>query len=254
MAGMAPGLPDGYTLIALDEIDSTNAEALRRVRDGAGAGTVIHAQTQTQGRGRKGSAWISPQGNLYASVIVEPPADRPPGQLAFVTAVAAAEAVCEMAPASGSLQLKWPNDLLLDGRKLGGILIEGGSVGHYVIGLGINLSTAPSRDGITATTLGTHTGVEVGPEVLLTAFCRRFAAWDSQWRRDGFAPVRAAWRQRASGMGQLIDARLPNETLRGVFVDIDADGALLLDLPDGSRKHVTAGAIYFADAGTASCC
>lgn len=251
---MAPGLPDGYSLIALDDIDSTNAEALRRARAGARAGTVVCARTQSQGRGRKGATWVSPPGNLYASLIVEPAPDRLPGQLAFVTVVAAGEAICECAPVSESLRYKWPNDLLLDGRKLGGILIEGGPPGVYVVGLGINLVDTPSGGEVAAANLYADSGVSIASNGLLAAFCRRFGAHEAAWRKDGFAPILAAWRERATGIGDVIDARLPSETLRGVFADVDADGALLLDLPNGTRRQITAGAIYFADAGTATCC
>lgn len=251
---MAPGLPDGYSLIALDETDSTNADALRRARQGTRAGTVVCARTQSRGRGRKGATWVSPPGNLYASMIVEPPPDRLPGQLAFVAAVAAGEAICQCAPVSESLRYKWPNDLLLDGRKLGGILIEGGPPGVYVIGLGINLIDAPTGGDFAGVSLHAVSGVRIAPNSFLPAFCRHFEAHDAAWRRQGFAPVLAAWRERATGIGDLIEARLPNETVRGVFADVDADGALLLDLPDGTRRQITAGAIYFADAGTVSCC
>lgn len=253
-AGMAPAFPDHYTLIALDEIDSTNAEALRRAQGGAGAGTVVRARTQLQGRGRKGAKWVSPPGNLYASLIVEPPPDRMPGQLAFITAIAAGDAICDLAPVAGSLRYKWPNDLLLEGRKLGGILIEGGPPGIYVIGLGINLMSAPTGDDIAAESLHALSGLGIAPDILLAAFCQRFGEHEANWRSSGFAPVLAAWRERATGIGEAIDARLPNETVRGVFADVDADGALLLDLPDGTRRQITAGAIYFADAGTVSCC
>ena len=245
---MAPDLPADYTLITLDETDSTNAEALRRAGDGAAANTVIVARTQSRGRGRNGAAWMSPPGNLYASLIVAPPRDRAPGQLAFVTAVAAGEAIAEVAAVEGMLGYKWPNDLLLEGRKLAGILIEGAPRGLYVVGLGVNLTAAPDSLDVAAVCLRDRLGTSPTPEALLASFCRRFSSWISVWRAEGFAPVRAAWRGRATGIGQSIEARLPQETVRGVFADVDAEGTLLLDLPDGTRREISAGAIYFTEA------
>lgn len=249
-----PSLPAGYALIELDGVDSTNEEALRRVRDGAGAGTAVIARSQNLGRGRKGAAWHSPPGNLHASLVVAPPEERAPGQLAFVAAVAAGEAVRRTAAGDLDLRYKWPNDLMLDGRKLGGILIEGAPRRLYVLGIGVNLVAAPADARAPATHLGEWTTAPPQPLDLLAKFCGRFDHWIGLWRARGFAPVRAAWLERASGIGAAIDARLAAETVRGVFADMDESGALILVLPDGTRRAITAGAVYFPSREAAACC
>lgn len=255
MTGVAElPLPETYRLIELGEIDSTNREALRRAEDGAGEGTVVLAAAQTAGRGRKGARWISPPGNLYASLIVEPRAGGAVGQLAFVAAVAAGEAVAELTPRAGDLRFKWPNDLLFGARKLAGILIEGGPRGKYVVGIGVNIKSAPRSPEIEATSLMEGVGVDVEPRVLLAKFCRHFNEWRHLWQRRGFAPVREAWLARAAGIGEAIDVRLPVETVRGVFAGLSGDGALLLDLPGGGRRVITAGAVYFAGQEAKTCC
>lgn len=251
---MTPGLPAGYRLIELEDVDSTNAEALRRAAGGAGDRTVICAARQSAGRGRKGATWISPPGNLYASLIVTPPPGRMTGQLAFVAALAAGESIRNLASVDMALRYKWPNDLMLAGRKLGGILIEGGPRGLYVVGLGVNVASAPDSGDFAAAALNHHLHINVEPLEILTAFCHQFDHWCGVWRAQGFAPVRAAWLERAAGLDRPIEARLPGETVRGVFAGLDADGALLLDLADGGRREITAGAIYFAEAENASCC
>lgn len=234
-----PGLPQGYSLISLDSVDSTNAEALRRLARGAGHGTVVWARMQSAGRGRRGRAWASPPGNLYATLIVRPERGAALGQLAFVAALGAGEALGDTAP----VRYKWPNDLLLNGAKVGGILIEA-VAGAAVVGLGVNLASAPDDTPYPATSLADQGLGPVDPGVLLGLFCRRFEAWYGRWRSDGFAAVRAAWLAGASGIGERIEARLAATTVRGRFMGLDADGGLMLERPDGGREVITAGEIF----------
>ena len=243
-----PGLPDGYRLAAFEEIDSTNAEALRRVEKGDGPGTVIWARRQTAGRGRRGRQWQSPAGNLYATLIAALPPDGEPGHLAFLAALAAGEAVGASLPPGRHLSYKWPNDLMLEGAKLGGILIEAGRTPDgatlYAVGLGINVASAP--DG--AAYLDA-TGARTTVEQLLFAVCRAYARWMEVWSARGFAPLRAAWLAGAHGLGGAVTVRFPDgSAAHGLFRDIDERGALLLDQPEAGTRRIAAGEVFFAAA------
>jgi BirA family biotin operon repressor/biotin-[acetyl-CoA-carboxylase] ligase len=220
--------------IRLDVVDSTNREALRRIEVGAPHGTAIIARQQTEGRGRRGRTWISPAGNLYATLVVRPPSDAPLAQLGFVAAIAAGEALRNYAP----VRFKWPNDLMLDGRKLGGILVE--TAGEAAaIGIGINIASAPAETETPATKLS----ADVKPDVLLEELRACFDAWYRRWTEQGFAPLRDEWLQHGIGLGEPIRARLARETLTGVFGGLDADGGLLLD-QDGQRRVIAAGDVF----------
>jgi BirA family biotin operon repressor/biotin-[acetyl-CoA-carboxylase] ligase len=245
-------LPAGYRLAAHQTIDSTNAEAARLARDGAPDGTVVWAKRQTAGRGRHGRRWESPGGNLYCSLLLRPdalPAEA--AQLTFVATLALGQALDGVRPAGSNLAFKWPNDVLLDGRKVAGILLESsgsrdGQVDWLVVGCGLNVRYFPQDvSGYPATSL-CAAGV-AAPEIgeLLAAFVRAFALWRVRWQGEGLGPVRDAWLARAVRVGGDITVRLPGDDLRGRFMGLDASGALLLDLPDGSRRTVTAGDVFF---------
>jgi len=247
-----PVLPAGYRLDVHDSLDSTNAEAERQARAGAPDGTVIQARRQTAGRGRQGRVWESPEGNLYCSVILRP--DVPPAaaaQLTFVTALALGEAIDDVRPTGTELAFKWPNDLLLDERKLAGILLESSGSGNgrldwLVIGCGLNIRHFPeTASGYPATSLHAAGAEDLEPGALLAAFLHAFAVWRARWQDEGLAPVREAWLSRAARIGGEITVRLPWDELRGRFTGLDETGALLLDLPDGSRRTVTAGDVFF---------
>lgn len=229
-------LPDGYSLFEHDAVDSTNGEAKRLIADGAGHGAVIRAVMQTAGRGRNGRQWISPPGNLYASVIVQLPEGRDPGQLSFVAALGAIDA---LAP-HGRVRLKWPNDVLIAGKKLAGILIEVES-GLAVIGIGVNLDSAPDDTRLPAARLPNPPP----PEDLLAAFCFGLDRWHRRWLEEGFAPVRDQWLSHADGLNKSVEARLPRETLTGRFAGLDDAGGLILEQPDGGRRIVSAGDVFF---------
>lgn len=244
MTLILPALPAGCRLVALGAVGSTNDEARALAVAGAPDRTFVWAREQTSGRGRRGAAWSSPPGNLYVSAILRPQVQPARAmQLSFVVAVAVAEAIERV---SGiSLALKWPNDLMLDGRKTAGILLEsagaGATLDWLVAGTGVNLASHPEALA-TATHLAAA-GADVAPEVLLPLYAGALIAWMDRWSEDGFAPVRAAWLARASGLGGPIIVRLPGSELAGIFADLDETGALVLDAP-GGRRTVTAGEVY----------
>ena len=236
-----PDLPPAYRLVALESVGSTNEEAKRLARAGAEDGTLVWAKEQAAGRGRRGNAWTSPAGNLYVSLVLRP--EVPPGrfgELGFVAALATGETLGAFVEPLTELRYKWPNDVLLNGRKTSGILLEGESGADFlVLGVGINVAHHPEG----ATSIRAEGGLEATVETVLERFSRAFLAWANRWLDDGFAPVRAAWLRRALALGQEIEVRLPHETLRGRFADLHTDGALLLDTPDG-RRTITAGEVF----------
>lgn len=249
-------LPLAYRLIALDSVDSTNDEARRLARAGAEDGTLVWARTQTGGRGRGGRRWTSPPGNLYLSLVLRP--DCPPSQaaqLGFAAALGARAAIGQALPPMTQLQYKWPNDLLLNGRKVGGVLLEtesagGAALDWLALGVGLNVASHPEDTPYPATSLHAEGAPDATVEAVLEAFAREFLVWVNRWLDSGFAPLREAWRAHAKGIGEPIRVRLLQAELHGTFADLDADGALLLRLADGSERRVTAGDVFFpASAG-----
>ncbi|HTV88866.1 MAG TPA: biotin--[acetyl-CoA-carboxylase] ligase [Stellaceae bacterium] len=249
MSAPPVSLPDGYRLVAFATVGSTNDEAKALARAGAAAGTLVWAKEQSAGRGRRGRVWQSPPGNLYLSLVARPagPPDRAL-QLGFVAALGLGAALRDLAGPALPLCYKWPNDLLVRGRKLAGILLEsetagGGAVAYVVIGIGVNLAASPGDVEYPATSLAAEGAGEIAPATLLEGFVRHFDCWAARWCAQGFAPVRAAWLRRAAGLGDEIRVRLQGETLFGRFDDLDEAGALLLKCTDG-RRRIAAGDVY----------
>jgi len=233
----APVLPDGWTLVALASVGSTNDEAARLADAGAPEGTVVWSREQTGGRGRRGRHWASPVGNLYSSTILRPDCAAPrAAELGFVAALAVADIVS----ADRQVRLKWPNDVLVDGGKIAGILLESavgraGQVAHVVAGIGLNVGFAPQLPEMRYPGSALGGSVETALEGLTAALAARLA----QWRRDGFETVRAAWLAQAGPIGAEVDVRLGDELVRGRFAGLDRQGALLLDTAAGPRKIVS---------------
>jgi BirA family biotin operon repressor/biotin-[acetyl-CoA-carboxylase] ligase len=237
----------GVRHIAYDTLGSTNAEALVRARAGERGPLWITARTQSAGRGRRGSTWVSATGNLYATLLLTDPAPAAvASQLSFVTALALHDAVAECAPQVGPLlRLKWPNDLLLGGAKLAGILIEGENepVFTTVIGIGVNCATHPSDTAYPATDLAAA-GALVSAEQILAALAAAIQRRLAQWARgEGFAAIRADWLKRAAGLGEAIRVRLPEREFTGRFEGLDEAGRLLVD-GEGGLTAVTAGEVF----------
>jgi BirA family biotin operon repressor/biotin-[acetyl-CoA-carboxylase] ligase len=241
-------LPAPFRLIAYDTIDSTNDELKRLAREGAAEALVITAARQTAGRGRRGRSWISPAGNLLTSILLRPRCRAATAaQLGFVAALGVADAIGELAPMV-ELRCKWPNDLLANGKKVCGILLEtemvtGDQPDFVILGIGLNLVSSPRDTPYPATSLVEEGAPRITPAAIIAALVRHFAGWLATWRQGGFAPIRAAWLARAAGLGEPIQVRLERDTLHGRFVDLDNDGALLLDMPSGSRR-VAAGEVF----------
>ena len=232
-----PVLPDGWTLVALDSVGSTNDEAARLADAGAPEGTVVWSREQTGGRGRRGRHWASPVGNLYSSTILRPecPAARA-AELGFVAALAVADIV----PVGCEVRVKWPNDVLVEGGKVAGILLESavaqsGRVQHVVAGIGVNVGFAPQLPEMRYRGAALGGSVEAALAKLTAALAARLA----EWRREGFETVRAAWLAKAGPLGAEVDVKLGEELVRGRFAGLDREGALLLETAAGPRKIVS---------------
>jgi BirA family biotin operon repressor/biotin-[acetyl-CoA-carboxylase] ligase len=238
----------GVRLVSHDQLDSSNAEALRLARAGERGPLWITARQQSAGRGRRGRNWVSEPGNLHATLLLTDPSPAEhAAQLSFVAALALHDAIGLLAPAVPALALKWPNDLLLGERKFAGILIESEAAADglvVAIGMGVNCDRHPADTPYPATDLAAA-GARVTPDDLLRALSGSFLARLRQWDRGaGFAAVRQDWLARAAGIGHEIRVRLPEQELAGRFEALDAAGRLVLRLPDGGLQTITAGEVF----------
>lgn len=233
------------------QLPSTQDYARELAEEGLPEGTVIQSLVQTKGRGRQGREWHSPMGNLYMSLILRPACPAPKAaQLSFVIAVAVSRAMDHFMADGHEKTLKWPNDILIEGRKCAGILIEsvmdaGGIVQALAVGIGVNILGAPEGAAQMA-------GVSRGPVAIHPFRDQVLAALASeygQWKNQGFGPARKKWLGQAHRLGQSISVALPGGTCEGVFSDIDHNGALVLMLADGQEKTIHTGDVMLEQAG-----
>jgi BirA family biotin operon repressor/biotin-[acetyl-CoA-carboxylase] ligase len=239
--------PQGYGLRRYEEIDSTNEEARRLIAAGETGPVWLTASRQTAGRGRRGRAWETAGGNLAATLLLRPAGPQAQwAELSFAAAIAAADMAAALAPGA-RIALKWPNDVLADGRKLAGILLETGNGPKpaLAIGIGVNLAHHPEGTEFPATSLAALGSKPPSAEGALSLLATGFARWYEVWRADGFAPVRDAWLARAAGLGTRIRARLATEERSGMFEGIDDRGALLLNEGLGRTSVLPAADIFF---------
>lgn len=245
-----PKLPPGYRLLYYDSIGSTNDEAKRLARDGAAEGTLVWALEQTAGRGRRGRVWVSPPGNLYISIVLRPDcAVGSAAQLGFAAALAVGDALRAILPRTERLTYKWPNDVLINSRKVAGLLLESETfapekLSFIVLGVGVNLTASPLGAEFPATSIMEEGLGEIMPEAMLEQFAMHFRSWDTRWRAEGFGPVRAAWSAAAAIVrGEPIRVRLESRTFCGRFLDLDHEGNLLLDCA-GECRRIAAGEVF----------
>lgn len=224
-----------FAVHAFGTLPSTNQQARSLGGSGAPLGTVVTALRQSAGRGRHGRQWVSPPGNLYASFVLRPLVEaRRAHEVGFVAALAVADAVDAAIPGEERATLKWPNDVLLGGAKISGILAEWVDDNALVLGIGLNVASAPAGLAYEATSLAAAGSVVTASGALLT-LCDRLAAWLQCWEEHGFGPVREAWLARGPTHGAALV--LQEGRLQGTFAGLDADGALLL-LSDGVLRRV----------------
>ena len=245
----APAWPQGYASRHFDEIDSTNEEARRMAVAGVPGPVWISAGRQTAGRGRRGRAWDSPDGNLAATLFLRPgrTTAAEAAQLSFVSALAVSDALEAVAP-SCQMRVKWPNDVLAVDRKIAGILLEsagGGSVDWLAVGIGVNLVHHPDATEFPAISLSGLGFRAPPPATMLAHLAGHWAKWYETWMVRGFDDIRDAWLARAAGLGRRIRARLQREEIWGVFEGIDDSGALILRESAGRVRVIAAGDVFF---------
>jgi biotin-[acetyl-CoA-carboxylase] ligase BirA-like protein len=243
----------GVRLLSLDEIDSSNDEARRLIEAGERGPLWVFAARQTKGRGRLGRQWISPAGNFHASLVFSDfPEFRVAPQLGFVTGVAAIRALRGCA-GEGAFQLKWPNDLLLEGEKLGGILLEcvNAALGPVaIIGIGVNILAAPSDTPYPARALSSIGPGALSREALLERLSDSLVEALDLWRGgEGFHRIREEWLGSTAGLGQDIRVVLGNEAIKGRFETIDACGRLVIETSAG-RRIIEAGDVLIGPRAT----
>jgi BirA family transcriptional regulator, biotin operon repressor / biotin---[acetyl-CoA-carboxylase] ligase len=246
-----------YHLLSYDSIDSTNEEAKRLAQGGGSHGAVIWAKRQTAGRGRMGREWVSPEGNLYVTALLTPNADIATcAQLSFIAAVAVCETLEAMVGESIPIRCKWPNDILLEGKKLGGILLESFVVTHedgsskrwVSVGVGVNIDSYPEHVMYPATCLR-DAGVEiVSAKIVLSRFIYNFVHLYDIWQEQGFAPVLKSWLKRAYHIGKPIEVMIGDEAISGTFETVDSSGHLVIQQANGKRRTIHAGDVFFKDA------
>jgi BirA family biotin operon repressor/biotin-[acetyl-CoA-carboxylase] ligase len=245
--------PDRTPVLRFDTLESTNVEARRRADAGETGPLWIVAGEQTQGRGRRGRHWETGAGNLAATLLIT--VARTPIEaslISFVTALAVYDLAAAIAPES-LVTVKWPNDVMVAGRKVSGVLIESGRAVDgrlwLAIGCGVNLKTPPGNPERPATALADHLRPEraapPSPDEALDLLDAAFQRWMTLWDGEGTQGLLAAWTARAQGMGGPCAARLDTETVEGIAEGLDPDGALRLRLPDGAIRRITAGDIFF---------
>lgn len=249
----------GYSLIAFEQIGSTNTEALERARSGETRPLWIVSHHQVSGRGRRGRAWIAPPGNLAASLLLQVECEPAvAATLGFVAGLAIDEALRTSVPAlqqGDRLKLKWPNDVLLDGAKLVGILLESevlpGGRRVVVIGMGVNVVAHPQDAPYPVTALAAA-GSTIDAAGLFETLSATWLTWYARWQNgEGMPDIRRQWLTRAAGLGEPVAIRFGDETVRGNFETIDDSGQLVVLRPDGQRTTITAGDVHFGSAASA---
>lgn len=252
----------GYKLAAFDQIGSTNVEAMSRARDGERGPMWFVTSEQTAGRGRRQRAWIAPRGNLASSILevmdIQPAVAATLGfaaGLAQATALqkASIEAAMRLGPSAPKYMLKWPNDVLADGKKLVGISLEAEAIGGslaVVVGIGTNVVAAPEGTPTPAVSLAAL-GVQISAEELFAAmsdsWVEHFGIWDNG---RGFADIRRLWLERAAGLGGNVAIQTGNATIEGIFDTVDDMGCLIVRTADGRCLPIAAGDVFFGTAAS----
>ena len=240
-----PDFPEGVHLVCFQTLDSTNSEALRLIKAGrVQENTIILTDQQSKGRGRRNAQWISPAGNLYMTIISKVADWTLAGQLSFVVALAVYDSIKKLSNLKGQLYLKWPNDILLCEKKLGGILIE--SLGNYcAVGIGVNLvPVEPLIDDIAISL--SDINLSVTPCELASRITKNYLYWRNLWTEEGFIGLRKAWLERVNGVGKEIVVKFPNgKSETGNFKGIDEIGRLLLEKPGGYLQSISTAEIFF---------
>lgn len=242
-------MPISWQIKLLSTVGSTQDIAMLAAQDGDPEGYVVQAMSMTGGRGRNGNQWSAPMGNIYMSALLRPSCDmRRAGELAFVIAVALSDALEHYIDSSKhKITLKWPNDVLIDGLKISGILLEtnmkDGKLDGVIAGIGVNIFNAPDLAVSLNNVAKEPIYVNKVRDVILEELNKNY----SLWQKNGFPPIREKWLARAYGIGKAITTRLPHESFKGIFEGLNEDGALILRQEDGGQKIIHAADVHFGE-------
>lgn len=244
-------MPSAFQLAAFESLDSTNDEIRRRANNGAAEGLVVAALEQTKGRGRRGRTWISQPGNLFCSVLIKPTVEvSEAAKVSFVAALAIYDAIREaVSDFDCDVTCKWPNDVLIDGYKVCGILLESQAqsstqLDWLTIGIGINLAHSPDETPYPSGYINAYRDTALNPAKMLEILLPHLQIWLERWETLGFQAIRNAWLDRAKGVGEQITVNLANEQIIGTFETLDHDGGLVLRTTNATRT-ITAGDVFF---------
>jgi BirA family biotin operon repressor/biotin-[acetyl-CoA-carboxylase] ligase len=238
-------LVEDYHLLSYQEVDSTNEEAKRLAVGGASHGAFIWAKKQTHGRGRAAREWVSREGNLFVSVLLSPDIDLKHYQeVSFVAALAVKEMLQPIVGSNYEISLKWPNDVLLNGKKVAGVLLETVLIAKknwLIVGVGLNVDSHPKDVRYPATCL-TEAGVQIiSAKIALSRFIHHFVGRYDMWMKEGFSPVRAAWCEAGFRFGKSVTMEAGDEVINGVFADISPEGFMIVKTAKGDMRIIQAG-------------
>ena len=235
------GWPEGVGLRQHDLLDSTNQEALRLAAQGERGPLWIKAKRQSAGRGRLGRIWVSEEGNLFATLMIGA-VSVTSAQIGFVAGICATDVIARYV-GGHTVRIKWPNDILAGRRKIAGILVEHVHDSLVGIGIGINIATSPSE--VHATSIGELSGLAPNPDEVLTVVATEMKKWIGIWRDRGFGAIRSEWIARAAGIGEHVQTVTGQMRLKGIFENLDEDGALVLRDSGGASHRITAADVYY---------
>ena len=241
--------PTGYSVTRFDAAGSTNDLAKEAARTGEADGAVFWTPHQTAGRGTHGRDWVTPPGNLAVSILKRPQIPiRFAPQAALVTAVALADALVAMGLTQKRVRLKWPNDVMIDGRKVSGILLEGQAAGHgvdwLVVGTGINVAHHPAETRHPATNLAA-VGLNAPIEDVLRHYLAAFEKWWDRWRRYDFQVIQTAWLARTLHRpGDSLNLLAGGGIVEARYMRLAPDGALVVQGPDGLERQIVSGELF----------
>mgnify|MGYP001029970589 FL=1 len=242
-------LPSEYNLFSYEEVRSTMITARELANKSGEIGTIVWAKNQTEGRGRQGKSWVSPPGNLYFSFIRE--SEQLSKNLLFspvyITSLSLAETIEEISSSSIDLFIKWPNDLLVNGSKIAGILIERflsfNKKDLLNIGVGVNVNNSPNNVGYITTNLKKE-NVNISPKDLLLCFFENLSRNEKKYNTQGLELILKKWKKYSHNKGDKLKVKLGNNNLEGIFEDIDKNGALILLLKNGKTETIYAGDVF----------
>lgn len=230
------------------ELGSTQDMVMHNAQEGGEEGLAIQALTQSSGRGRHGNAWEAPMGNLYLSFLLKPDYDfQAAGQVSFVVALAVAKTIQSYTGDEHKIEVKWPNDVMVNGQKISGILLESdvrnNKLESLVVGVGVNIFNKPEG----AICLNDIVADQLAVNKVRDTLLENFANIYMQWQEKGFTPIRDQWLAQAYKLNEEITARLPDQSFHGIFKTIDETGALVLLESNDNERVIHAAEIYFGE-------